>query len=299
MAKKRADGVDRRSFLTGVAVPSAATAAMPAKAAPTPPPAAPSALRPTAAVAKAEMGTPEMPKHAEGRPASDYMVDVIKSLDIDYVPSNPAQSFRGLHESLLTYGGNKKPEFLTCMHEESSVAMAHGYFKIAGKPMLVMCHGTVGLQHASMAIYNAWCDRVPLIVIGGNDLDATKRAPLVPTYHSAQDIGALVREFTKWDDTPMSPAHFGKSFVRAYKIAMTPPHEPVLIFARHRHAGRSIAETRRRCRAIPARRRRKATPTPCARWRSFWSRPSIRSSSPTAPPARRPAFRCWSNWRNC
>jgi acetolactate synthase I/II/III large subunit len=229
MAKKRADGVDRRSFLTGVAVASAATAAMPAKAAPTPPPAAPSALRPTAAVAKAEMGTPEMPKHAEGRPASDYMVDVIKSLDIDYVPSNPAQSFRGLHESLLTYGGNKKPEFLTCMHEESSVAMAHGYFKIAGKPMLVMCHGTVGLQHASMALYNAWCDRVPLIVIGGNDLDATKRAPLVPTYHSAQDIGALVREFTKWDDTPMSPAHFGESFVRAYKIAMTPPHEPVLI----------------------------------------------------------------------
>jgi thiamine pyrophosphate-dependent acetolactate synthase large subunit-like protein len=130
---------------------------------------------------------------------------------------------------LLTYGANKKPEFLTCMHEESSVAMAHGYFKIAGKPMLVMCHGTVGLQHASMAIYNAWCDRVPLIVIGGNDLDATKRAPMVPTYHSAQDIGALVREFTKWDDTPMSPTHFAESFVRAYKIAMTPPHEPVLI----------------------------------------------------------------------
>jgi len=233
MARKRAEqGVNRRNFLTGVAVAGAASAVAPvqAKETPTTPERVrPSALRPSAKLAKAEMGTPEMPKQAEGRPASDYMVDVIKSLDIDYVASNPAQSFRGLHESLITYGGNKKTEFLTCMHEESSVAMAHGYFKIAGKPMLVMCHGTVGLQHASMAIYNAWCDRVPLIVIGGNDLDATKRAPMVPTYHSAQDIGALVREFTKWDDTPMSPAHFGESFVRAYKIAMTPPHEPVLI----------------------------------------------------------------------
>ena len=73
-----------------------------------------------------------------------------------------------MHESLINYGGNKKPEFLTCTHEESSVAMAHGYFKIAGKPLLVLCHGTVGLQHAAMAIYNAWCDRVPVIVMGGN-----------------------------------------------------------------------------------------------------------------------------------
>jgi acetolactate synthase I/II/III large subunit len=228
-------GVDRRKFLTGAAIAGAATtvgdlaAAQTQAAAPAAAPQAPSALRPSAKVAKAETEMPEMRAHARGAPASDFMVDVIKSLDIDYVASNPANSFRGLHESLLTYGGNKKPEFLTCMHEESSVAMAHGYFKIAGKPMLVMCHGTVGLQHASMAIYNAWCDRVPLIVIGGNDLDATKRAPMVPTYHSAQDIGALVREFTKWDDTPMSPAHFAESFVRAYKIAMTPPHEPVLI----------------------------------------------------------------------
>jgi thiamine pyrophosphate-dependent acetolactate synthase large subunit-like protein len=236
MSKGR--GVDRRKFLTGAAIAGAATAVtdlaatttQAAPPAPTPAPQAPSALRPSAKLAKAEMGTPEMPKHAAGGVhASDFMVDVIKSLDIDYIAANPAQSFRGLHESLITYGGNKKPELLTCMHEESSVAMAHGYFKIAGKPMLVMCHGTVGLQHASMAIYNAWCDRVPVIIIGGNDLDATKRAPMVPTYHSAQDINALVREFTKWDDTPMSPAHFAESFVRAYKIAMTPPHEPVLL----------------------------------------------------------------------
>jgi acetolactate synthase-1/2/3 large subunit len=227
--------LNRRNFLTAVAVagaagataPNAARAAVVADA--TMAERRPSARRPSAAVAAAETGTPQVAAPAAGAPASDFMVDVIKSLNIDYVTSNPADSFRGLHESLINYGGNKKPEFLTCTHEESAVAMAHGYFKIAGKPLLVLCHGTVGLQHASMAIYNAWCDRVPVVIIGGNDLDAAKRPPNVPTFHSAIDIAALVRDFTKWDDQPVSLPHFAQSFVRAYKLAMTPPHEPVMI----------------------------------------------------------------------
>ncbi len=223
--------LNRRKFLAGVAIAGAAAPAAKAATSIDAPvaPRLPSALRPSAAVAVAETGTPSVAAKAEGMPASDFMVDVIKSLDIAYVPCNPAQSFRGLHESLINYGGNKKPEFLTCTHEEASVAMAHGYFKIAGKPLLVLCHGTVGLQHAAMAIYNAWCDRVPVIVMGGTDLDASKRPPGVPTFHSAQDIGALVREFTKWDDQPVSLPHFAQSFVRAYKLAMTPPHEPVML----------------------------------------------------------------------
>ena len=226
--------LNRRRFLAGVAVAGAAASPLPADAAnaatvTAPPEPRPSALRPTAQIAAAETGTPQAAVQAEGTPNSDFMVDVIKSLDIDYVPCNPAQSFRGLHESLIDYGGNKKPEFLTCTHEESSVALAHGYFKIAGKPLLVLCHGTVGLQHAAMAIYNAWCDRVPVIVMGGTDLDAAKRPPGVPTFHSAQDINALVRDFTKWDDQPVSLQHFAQSFVRAYKLAMTPPHEPVML----------------------------------------------------------------------
>src|SRR6186713_2301796 len=224
--------IDRRKFLAGVALAGAASASPEGAKATTPimeraP--RPSALRPSAAVAAAETGTPQISAKPAGMPGSDFMVDVIKSLDIPYLPSNPAQSFRGLHESLIDYGGNKKPEFLTCTHEETSVAMAHGYFKIAGKPLLVLCHGTVGLQHAAMAIYNAWCDRVPVIVMGGNDLDAAHRPPGVPTFHSAQDINALVRDFTKWDDTPVSLQHFAQSMVRAYKISMTPPYGPVMI----------------------------------------------------------------------
>jgi acetolactate synthase-1/2/3 large subunit len=239
MPRKDPANVDRRKFLTGVAVAGAAGAVAPTHSAAAatppaaqpidPPPRIPSALRPTAQLAANEVGTPNELGKATRPDGSDFMVDVIKSLDIEYMPSNPASSFRGLHESLINYGGNKKPEFITCTHEESAVAIAHGYFKIAGKPLMTLCHGTVGLQHASMAIYNAWCDRVPVIVVGGNDADAAKRPPGVPTFHSAQDINALVRDFTKWDDTPVSLQHFAQSFVRAYKIAMTPPYEPVAI----------------------------------------------------------------------
>ena len=238
-SKEPRPAVDRRRFLTGVAVAGAASAAASsydlasaATSATSPsaaPAALPSALPPSAVVAAAETGTPKELVRATRPDGSDFMVDVIKSLDIDYLPSNAASSFRALHESLINYGGNKKPEFLTCTHEECAVAMGHGYFKVAGKPMMTLAHGTVGLQHACMAVYNAWCDRVPVIIVGGNDLDAAKRPPGVPTFHSAQDINALVRDFTKWDDTPVSLQHFAQSFVRAYKIAMTPPYAPVAI----------------------------------------------------------------------
>ncbi len=226
--------VGRRKFLAGFVAAGAASAMTPPTALAaerSAPPKVPSALPPSAQVAAAETQTPgeRVANRIGGVPGSDFMVDVIKTLGIKYLPANCASSYRGIHESLINYGGNKMPEFLTCMHEESAVGMAHGYFKIAGKPLMTLCHGTVGLQHATMGIYNAWCDRVPMIVVGGNDLDASSRPPGVPTFHAAQDINALVRDFTKWDDTPVSLQHFAQSFVRAYKIAMTPPCGPVMI----------------------------------------------------------------------
>jgi len=165
------------------------------------------------------------------RCGADCMVDVIKAIGLEYICANPGSSFRGLHEAIVNYGGNTKPELITCCHEESSVAMAHGFAKIDGKPIGVMAHGTVGLQHAAMAIYNAYCDRVPVYIIVGNTLDATERRPGVEWAHSVQDASSLVRDFSKWDDTPVSLDHFAESAVRAYKIAMTAPMGPVLLVA--------------------------------------------------------------------
>jgi len=181
---------------------------------------------------EAETGTPS---NAEvlttDRTGSDFMVDVIKSLGFEYVCANPGSSFRGIHESIINYGGNKSPEFITCCHEESAVGMAHGYAKVEGKPLAVLAHGTVGVQHAAMAVYNAYCDRVPVYLILGNIIDATKRVPGVEWAHSVQDAAAMVRDFTKWDDLPISLTHFAESAVRAYKIAMTPPTLPVVLVA--------------------------------------------------------------------
>ncbi len=213
------------------------------------------------------------------------MVDVIKSLKIEYIYSNPASSFRGLHESLINYGKNTMPEFLTVTHEEASVAMCHGHFKATGKPQMALMHGTVGLQHACMAVYNAWADRVPLILVGGNDLDASKRPPGVPTVHSAQDINALVRDFTKWDDTPVSLQHFSQSFVRAYKYAMTPPYGPVMI-ALDAGLQQALDQARREGRSTRRNTFRRRRPMPirlhCARRPSSWSMRKTRSSSRTA-----------------
>ena len=233
-------GVNRRSFLSNVAVAGAA-GVVPASAAKTaeaasargaaPPSASQMAVefdRPAEQLAAAETKGPASGAAAH---ASDIMVDALKALDIDYVFSNPGSSFLGLHESIINYAGNAKPEFITAMHEESAVAMANGYYKAAGKPAATLCHSTVGLQHAAMALYNAWCDRVPIINMLGNTLDLTKRAGGNDWRHSAQDPVAMVREFLKWDDQPTTIQGFVESIVHGYKIAMTAPMEPVAIVA--------------------------------------------------------------------
>jgi acetolactate synthase I/II/III large subunit len=162
-------------------------------------------------------------------PMSDHMVDVLKSVGIEYITTNPGSAFRGLHESIINYGGNRAPELLTCLHEEICVGMGHGYAKVAGKPLAALVHGTVGLQHAAMSVYNAWCDRVPVLLLAGNHLDATHRKGWVHWNHAVQDAGALLRDCTKWDDAPASLPHFSESMVRACRVATTPPMAPVLM----------------------------------------------------------------------
>src|SRR5580698_8084531 len=207
MSKSRKDLVDRRKFLKGAALGGIATLAGSRGAFAAPQAAAVAAKAPVAVPREADP-TPEVQILTTDRPGGDFMVDVIKSLGFEFVAANPGSTFRGLHESIINYGGNKAPELITCCHEESAVAMAHGYAKIEGKPMLVMAHGTVGLQHASMAIYNAYADRVPVYIILGNILDLGWRRSDVEWAHAAQDCAAMVRDYTKWDDAPASLTHF-------------------------------------------------------------------------------------------
>jgi len=239
MARSKKISVDRRGFLKGAAAGAAgAAAALVVKPEPAKAQEAAEVHRPATPLPGAKQTASETTAPAPhvdvwttDRPGSDFMVDVIKTLGFEYVAANPGSAFRGIHESLINYGGNKMPELLTCCHEESSIAMAHGYFKIEGKPMMVMAHGTVGLQHASMAIYNAYADRVPVYLLLGNIADGAWRRSDVEWAHSVQDAAAMVRDYTKWDDSPVSLGGFAESAVRAYKIAMTPPMEPIVIVA--------------------------------------------------------------------
>ena len=236
MAKSTKGSVGRRGFLKGAALGTAALAAKPQLAK-----AQQAGGRGGNAQVQAPSGSAVARETGAARPAanvrvienpgSDFMVDVLKTLNLEYLTANPGSTFESLHESLINYGDNKMPEFLTCTHEENAVAMAHGYAKIEGKPMMALIHGDIGLQHAGMAIYNAYCDRIPVYLVVGNHSDGAERNPGVQSYHSAQDLGALVRDYTKWDDQPYSLGAFAESAVRAYKIAMTPPMGPVLLVA--------------------------------------------------------------------
>ena len=221
----------RRYFLKGAGLVGAAAAVTPPVTANAIPATAQERLKaavPGPLQMAAETMAPTKDPVNQSTSGGDFMADVLNSLGIEYLAINCASSYRGLHEAVVNHADNK-PEIITCVHEDIAVHMAQGYAKIEGKPIAMACHGVVGLQHATMAIYNAWCDRVPVIVIGGNIIEADKRMPGAEWVHSGLDIGAIVRDFTKWDDQPASLQHFAESAVRAYKIATTPPMGPVFL----------------------------------------------------------------------
>ncbi|HYZ62297.1 MAG TPA: thiamine pyrophosphate-binding protein, partial [Acetobacteraceae bacterium] len=161
---------------------------------------------------------------------SDRVAETIRALEIPYVALNPGASFRGLHDSLVNHLGNRAPQMLLCLHEEHAVAIAHGWAKVTERPIAAALHSNVGLMHGTMAIFNAWCDRVPMLLIGATGpVDAAKRRPWIDWIHTARDQGALIRNFSKWDDQPASPDAAVEALLRAHLIATTAPFGPTYV----------------------------------------------------------------------
>jgi len=239
MAKSKNGSVNRRGFLKGAAAGAAALvtsvesseaqtrvgnspgqrsgAAAPAGGAPAP----------TAAQLARDAGNVQPPAataRAVTRPGSDLMTQVLKDLGIEYVAANPGSSFEGLQESLINYGNppNKAPEFITALHEESAVTMAHGYGKAEGKPMCALLHGTIGIQHAAMSIYQCYYDKTPALLLAGRDEGFIAA-------HTANDMASMVRSFTKWDAQPKTLEESLTAIQRAYNEAITPPQGPALV----------------------------------------------------------------------
>jgi thiamine pyrophosphate-dependent acetolactate synthase large subunit-like protein len=161
---------------------------------------------------------------------SDVVADTLRALDIPFIALTPGASYRGLHDSIVNYLGNTTPQMLLCVHEESAVAIAHGYAKVTGKALVAAVHSNVGLQHATMAMFNAWCDRMPMVVLGATGpVDAMKRRPWIDWIHTSRDQGALVRGYTKWDDQPATAGAAREALLRGTWIANTAPQGPVYI----------------------------------------------------------------------
>src|SRR5579871_3093464 len=207
MAKSQKSSVGRRGFLKGAAASAAALATTSPlaeaqqRAASQPERGTGSAPAPTQAQIDRDAGNVRPPANIPARlitrPNSDLMVQVLKDLGAEFVAANPGSSFEAIQESFINYGNppNKNPEFITALHEESAVTIAHGYAKAEGKPMVALLHGTIGIQHAAMSIYQAYYDKVPVVMLAGNDAD------FIPA-HTAHDMAAMVRSFTKWDAEP-------------------------------------------------------------------------------------------------
>lgn len=172
------------------------------------------------------VGLPERPEPAY---VSDLAVDLLRVLGCRYVPLNPGSSFRGLHDSLVNHGGNRDPQLLLCLHEETAVSIAHGYAKATGTVAVAAVHDLVGLMHASMAVYDAWCDRAPLLVLGGGGPAVTAARRPIDWLHSAAAQAQLVREFVKWDDEPADPEALLTGIARGHQLAATAPTGPVYV----------------------------------------------------------------------
>jgi thiamine pyrophosphate-dependent acetolactate synthase large subunit-like protein len=161
---------------------------------------------------------------------SDAFAEVLRGLGLPYLALTPGASFRGLHDSLVNHLGNERPELIICLHEEHAVAVAHGYAKVTERPLAAALHANVGLMHATMALFNAFCDRVPLLAIGATGpVDAAARRPWIDWIHTAADQGALVRPFIKWDDQPASAQAAVEAIVHADLVTRTYPCAPVYV----------------------------------------------------------------------
>src|SRR6476661_6424628 len=174
--------------------------------------------------------TPVPSRSAEPRYGSDAIALMLREVGVPYLALNPGASYRGLHDSLVNLLGNERPQMLLCLDEESAIAIAQGYAKVTGRMMGAVLHSNVGLMHATMAIFNAWCDRVPMLLLGATGpVDAAARRPWIDWIHTAADQGALIRDYTKWDDQPASVPAALDALLRAWQIATTPPCAPVYV----------------------------------------------------------------------
>jgi benzoylformate decarboxylase len=179
---------------------------------------------------KSEIDRPQNLGKPQMKWGSDVVAEVTRQLDLKYIALVPGASYRGFHDSIVNYLGNSNPQMVICLHEEHAVSIADGYGKVTETPMAVALHSNVGLMHATMPIFNAWCDRTPMIIFGATGpVDAYRRRPWIDWIHTSKDQASMIRNYIKWDDQPASPQAAVESVLRANQIARSAPFGPVYV----------------------------------------------------------------------
>src|SRR5437588_4554085 len=170
---------------------------------------------------------------------------------IEYVFANAGTDFAPIVESLSRNTGSTKcPRFITVVHENVAMAMAHGYYRTSGKLAAVMVHVTFGTANSICGLMNAARDGVPVLLAAG-------RTPLTETGHvgsrnrsihwgqEAFDQGGMVREFCKWDYELRTGQPVGAVVDRAVDIAMSEPRGPVYLTLPREVLGNPAIHSRR------------------------------------------------------
>ncbi|GLW28545.1 benzoylformate decarboxylase [Actinoplanes regularis] len=151
----------------------------------------------------------------------DAVFDFLRRCGVDRVFGNPGSTeLRMLRDwpADLTY--------VLGLQESVAVAAAAGYAIGNGRAAVVSLHSAGGVGHALGAVFNAYRDRVPLLIIAGQQTRA-----MLPTrpFLAADEPAAFPRPYVKWSAQPDRPQDVPAAVAEAYRMAMTPPRGPVFV----------------------------------------------------------------------
>jgi len=150
-------------------------------------------------------------------------LDVLRARGVRVIFGLPGSTEAALLEALRVRG---EVRYVLTLQEGVAVAMADGYARASGGTAVVNLHTTVGTLAGLSQLYNAWRDRVPVVVLASHkDSRVLGRAG----FTSLPDTTALVRPLCKWAHQTLRAEQVAEDVERAFQQATSPPSGPAYV----------------------------------------------------------------------
>ena len=182
---------------------------------------------------QAQVATDEGPALATN---AAVFLSALEDRGVDYLFVNAGTDWAPIVEALTIAReqGRAVPDLIAVPHENTAMAVAHGYYLATGRPQAVGVHNNVGTANAICGLMNAARDNVPILLIAGRTpyTESGSIASREVVVHWAQenfDQAGMVREQVKWDYELKSGQDTTEVIDRALDIAMTAPRGPVYL----------------------------------------------------------------------